>query len=217
MSETLNEQWIREWMMTAVHTIADNREYLIDLDRHIGDGDHGENMDRGFSAVRDAMESDDHAHEAAAALLKTVAKTLMSTVGGAAGPLYGTAFLRASQALTGQEISARDVVAMFDAALEGIQARGKAEEGEKTMVDAWGPAARAAHEAAKAERPICEILEAAARAAEEGVEATIDMQATKGRASYLGPRSAGHRDPGAASSAMIIRAAAKGAKSVDNR
>ena len=169
MSETLNEQWIREWMMTAVHTIADNREYLIDLDRHIGDGDHGENMDRGFSAVRDAMESDDHAHEAAAALLKTVAKTLMSTVGGAAGPLYGTAFLRA------------------------------------------------AHEAAKAERPICEILEAAARAAEEGVEATIDMQATKGRASYLGPRSVGHRDPGAASSAMIIRAAAKGAKSVDNR
>lgn len=217
MSETLNEQWIREWMMTAVHTIADNREYLIDLDRHIGDGDHGENMDRGFSAVRDAMESDDHAHEAAAALLKTVAKTLMSTVGGAAGPLYGTAFLRASQALTGQEISARDVVAMFDAALEGIQARGKAEEGEKTMVDAWAPAARAAHDAAKVERPIREILEAAARAAEEGVEATIDMQATKGRASYLGPRSVGHRDPGAASSAMIIRAAAKGAKSVDNR
>ena len=217
MSETLNEQWIREWMMTAVHTIADNREYLIDLDRHIGDGDHGENMDRGFSAVRDAMESDDHAHEAAAALLKPVAKPLMSTVGGAAGPLYGTAFLRASQALTGQEISARDVVAMFDAALEGIQARGKAEEGEKTMVDAWAPAARAAHDAAKVERPICEILEAAARAAEEGVEATIDMQATKGRASYLGPRSVGHRDPGAASSAMIIRAAAKGAKSVDNR
>ncbi|WP_026460121.1 dihydroxyacetone kinase subunit DhaL [Schaalia suimastitidis] len=205
----LDAAWATTWMAKTQEVVAANRERLIDLDRMIGDGDHGENLDRGFTQVRAALES----AEAASVqdVLKTVAKTLMSTVGGAAGPLYGTAFLRAAKAATTSELDANGVAAIVGAALEGIQARGKAEEGEKTMVDAWAPATRAASLAAAEGADATAVLQAAAAAAHEGSLATEPMQATKGRASYLGARSIGHLDPGAVSSALILAAAAEAA------
>jgi dihydroxyacetone kinase-like protein len=144
-------------------------------------------------------------------VLKTVATTLMSTVGGAAGPLYGTAFLRGSKLADG-ELDAAGVASVLEAAVEGIQARGKAEPGEKTMVDAWMPAAQAARSAAEGGAGPVEALRAAADAAAAGAEATEPMVARKGRASYLGERSAGHRDPGAQSSALLLEAAAEAAE-----
>lgn len=204
---TLDTAWARAWMTDTKAVIARNREYLIDLDRQIGDGDHGENLDRGFTAVERALE--ESSPEGIGDVLKLVAKTLMSTVGGAAGPLYGTAFLRAAKAAPAGEARAQDVVAMVAAALEGIQARGKAERGEKTMVDAWGPALDAAREAADGGATPVEVLVAASQAASAGAQATIPMQATKGRASYLGARSVGHLDPGAVSSSLILDSAAR--------
>ncbi len=204
---TLDTAWARAWMTDTKAVIARNREYLIDLDRQIGDGDHGENLDRGFTAVERALG--ESSPEGIGDVLKLVAKTLMSTVGGAAGPLYGTAFLRAAKAAPTGEAGAQDVVAMVAAALEGIQARGKAERGEKTMVDAWGPALDAAREAADGGATPVEVLVAASQAASAGAQATIPMQATKGRASYLGARSVGHLDPGAVSSSLILDSAAR--------
>lgn len=204
---TLDGAWALAWMADTKAVIARNREYLIDLDRQIGDGDHGENLDRGFTAVGKALEGSSPA--GIGDVLKVVAKTLMSTVGGAAGPLYGTAFLRAAKAAPAGAASAQDVVAMIAASLEGIQARGKAERGEKTMVDAWGPALDAAREAAEGGATPGEVLIAAARAAAAGAEATAPLQATKGRASYLGVRSVGHLDPGAVSSSLILDSAAR--------
>ena len=190
--------------------MASHRDYLIDLDRAIGDGDHGENMDRGFTAALAALESVEDAD--ISGVLKTVAKTLMSTVGGAAGPLYGTAFLRASKAAAGGgELDGAGVAAIIAGALEGIQARGKATTGEKTMVDAWSPACEAARAAVAAGGDASAVLEAAATAAEAGARATEPLRATKGRASYLGERSIGHLDPGAVSTSLILRAAARAA------
>lgn len=201
---TCDVAWALAWMASARQVIADNRELLIDLDRQIGDGDHGENMDRGFAAVVDALAGQQCA--TVADVLKSVAKTLMSTVGGAAGPLYGTAFLRAAKAAPSAELSSAEVVALIAGALEGIQARGKAGRGEKTMVDAWGPALDAAQSACDAGADPAVVYEAAVAAAYEGALATEPMQATKGRASYLGERSIGHIDPGALSSALILKA-----------
>lgn len=201
---TCDVAWALAWMASARQVIADNRELLIDLDRQIGDGDHGENMDRGFAAVVDALAGQQCA--TVADVLKSVAKTLMSTVGGAAGPLYGTAFLRAAKAAPSAELSSAEVVALIAGALEGIQARGKAGCGEKTMVDAWGPALDAAQSACDAGADPAAVYEAAVAAAYEGALATEPMQATKGRASYLGERSIGHIDPGALSSALILKA-----------
>lgn len=203
----LDAAWALAWMADTKSVIAHNREYLIDLDRQIGDGDHGENLDRGFTAVEKALEGS--SPEGIGDVLKTVAKTLMSTVGGAAGPLYGTAFLRAAKAAPAGEAGSQDVVAMIAASLEGIQARGKAERGEKTMVDAWGPALDAVRVSADGGATPVEVLTAAARAASEGAQATTPMQATKGRASYLGARSVGHLDPGAVSSSLILESAAR--------
>lgn len=202
---TCNTTWALKWMELTREVVATNREYLIDLDRLIGDGDHGENLDRGFTQVVSALEA--AAPETVQDVLKIVAKTLMSTVGGAAGPLYGTAFLRAAKAAEGEELDANGITALLAGALEGIQARGKAVEGEKTMVDAWAPATRAAAGVAGNAGTALEALTAAAAAAEEGAGATEGMQATKGRASYLGARSIGHLDPGAVSTSLILRAA----------
>src|SRR5690606_15887757 len=141
-------------------------------------------------------------------VLRTVATTLMSTVGGAAGPLYGTAYLRAAKVAGVPELDAAGVLAVLEAGLEGIVARGKAQPGEKTMVDAWHPATQAAQQAVSSGGDALAVLAAAAEAAEAGAVATDPLVATKGRASYLGERSAGHRDPGAASSALVLRAAA---------
>ncbi|MDU7041979.1 MAG: dihydroxyacetone kinase subunit DhaL [Actinomyces sp.] len=206
---SLDAAWARRWIELAAADIAEQRDYLVDLDRAIGDGDHGENMDRGFKAAVEALGQAQPA--SVAEVLKTVAKTLMSTVGGAAGPLYGTAFLRASKAAGDGELDGVGVAAVIAGALDGIQARGKATTGEKTMVDAWTPALEAARAAAESGSDPAAVLEAAATAAESGAAATEPMRATKGRASYLGERSIGHLDPGAVSTSLILRAAARAA------
>ena len=206
---SLDAAWARRWIELAAADIAEQRDYLVDLDRAIGDGDHGENMDRGFKAAVEALEQAQPG--SVAEVLKTVAKTLMSTVGGAAGPLYGTAFLRASKAAGDGDLDGAGVAAVIAGALDGIQARGKATTGEKTMVDAWTPALEAARAAAESGSDGAAVLEAAATAAEAGAAATEPMRATKGRASYLGERSIGHLDPGAVSTSLILRAAVRAA------
>jgi phosphoenolpyruvate---glycerone phosphotransferase subunit DhaL len=211
----LDVAWAQEWVRRTAEVVAEHRLELSELDRQIGDGDHGENLNRGFSAVVERMGALESAPAQVGDVLKLVATTLMSTVGGAAGPLYGTAYLRAAKVTGLDELDAAAVVAMVEAGLEGIVARGKATTGEKTMVDAWSPAAAAAQSAAAAGASPADVLDAAARAAEEGAVATDPMVATKGRASYLGERSAGHRDPGAASSALLLRAAAQTAGGTD--
>ena len=203
---SLDAAWARRWIELAAADVSEQRDYLVDLDRAIGDGDHGENMDRGFKAALEALGQAEPA--SVAEVLKTVAKTLMSTVGGAAGPLYGTAFLRASKAAGDGELDAAGVAAIIEGALGGIQARGKATTGEKTMVDAWTPALDAARAAAESGADAVATLQAAATAAEAGAAATEPLRATKGRASYLGERSIGHLDPGAVSTSLILRAAA---------
>ena len=209
---SLDAAWARRWIELAAVDVAEQRDYLVDLDRAIGDGDHGENMDRGFKAAVEALGQAQPA--SVAEVLKTVAKTLMSTVGGAAGPLYGTAFLRASKAAGDGDLDGAGVAAVIAGALDGIQARGKATTGEKTMVDAWTPALEAARAAAESGSDPAAVLEAAATAAESGATATEPMRATKGRASYLGERSIGHLDPGAVSTSLILRAAVRAAGEV---
>lgn len=209
MSDTLSTAWALAWIRGAQAVIAENRMLLIDLDREIGDGDHGANMDKGFTAVVAKLEA---GAEDVPGVLKVVAQTLMSTVGGAAGPLYGTAFLRAAKAIDGVDLDANGVVALLGGALDGIVARGKATTGEKTMVDAWTPALDAAKDVAAKGGSATEALRAAATAALEGAEKTVPMLATKGRASYLGERSIGHQDPGATSTAFILGAAADAAE-----
>ena len=209
---SLDAAWALRWIELAAADVAEQRDYLVDLDRAIGDGDHGENMDRGFKAAVEALGQTQPA--SVAEVLKTVAKTLMSTVGGAAGPLYGTAFLRASKAAGDGELDAAGVAAIIEGALGGIQARGKATTGEKTMVDAWTPALDAARAAAESGADAVATLQAAATAAEAGAAATEPLRATKGRASYLGERSIGHLDPGAVSTSLILRAAARAAGEV---
>ncbi|WP_159622294.1 dihydroxyacetone kinase subunit DhaL [Ruania rhizosphaerae] len=202
---SLGVAWARAWVEASADVMRQNRMALIDLDRAIGDGDHGENMDRGFTAVLAKLQSTET--ETIGDVLALVAKTLMSTVGGAAGPLYGTAYLRASKA-AGSTLDAAGVADVLEAALGGIVARGKAEREDKTMVDAWGPASEAAREIAEAGGSGVEALQAAAQAAQAGAAATEPLTARKGRASYLGARSVGHRDPGAQSTALLLEAAA---------
>jgi dihydroxyacetone kinase-like protein len=189
--------------MAAVVTA--HRDELVDLDRAIGDGDHGENLKRGFGFVVSAL--DESEMDSPAAVLKLVAKTLISKVGGASGPLYGTAFLRAATGL--EEVDGYSVAAALRAALDGVVARGKAEVGDKTMVDALRPAVEAAE--AVRDKSVAEVLAAAAAAAETGAESTIPLVARKGRASYLGERSAGHLDPGARSTSLLLRSLADSA------
>lgn len=209
MSDTLSLAWAEAWIRDAQAVLAEHRMELIDLDRAIGDGDHGENLDRGFKAV--VAKLDEGGITDVQGVLKVVASTLMSKVGGAAGPLYGTAFLRAAKASDG-DLDSNGVVALIEGALDGIVSRGKATTGEKTMVDAWTPALEAARAAAGDGASPAATLRAAADAAAKGAEATIPMQATKGRASYLGERSIGHQDPGATSTAYILGSAADAAE-----
>jgi len=199
---------VMRWLERTADVLHENRTYLTDLDSAIGDADHGINMDRGFSAVRNKFP--DMATMDIATRLRTVGSTLVSTVGGAGGPLYGTAYLRAAGVAAGkQELTSADVVAMLEAFLGGIVARGKAQTGEKTMVDALTPAVAAAKQALDEGATLAQITSRASAAAEEGMKATIPMLATKGRASYLGERSIGHQDPGATSSWLILRSLAE--------
>ena len=192
------------WLQQLANVLHENRDYLTQLDSAIGDADHGINMDRGFKAVIDKLPT--VANMDIGSILKTVGTTLVSTVGGASGPLYGTAFLRAGMATSGKhELYEADVVTLLEAALEGIKTRGKAQPGEKTMLDALTPALTAAKDAEDHDLGLSQLLQRAAEAAETGMKATIPMLATKGRASYLGERSIGHQDPGATSSWLILK------------
>lgn len=207
---TLDVSWAVDWLRKSAAVVAENRMALIELDRAIGDGDHGENMDRGFTAILEKLDAEPPATPGAA--FKLAAMTLMSKVGGAAGPLYGTAFLRAATTVgDAVELDPATLAAALGAARDGVVARGKAEVGEKTMIDAWSPAVDAAAEAAASGADPAAVLAAAATAAEAGAVSTDPLIARKGRASYLGERAIGHRDPGAASSALILRAAAQAA------
>jgi phosphoenolpyruvate---glycerone phosphotransferase subunit DhaL len=204
----LDITWAVEWVRRSADVIAEHRVELNTLDREIGDGDHGENMDRGFQAALPKLD-DLPAGSTPGDVLKLVATTLISTVGGAAGPLYGTAYLKGAVA-AGSEASldGSAVAAVLAASRDGIVLRGKAEPGDKTMIDAWTPAVEAAESAARDGADAAALLSAAADAAEAGAIATEPLVARKGRASYLGERSAGHRDPGAQSTALLLRAAA---------
>lgn len=182
--------------------IIENKDFLTDLDREIGDADHGVNMARGFQAVIEKVDPED---SDIGSVLKKTGMTLLSTVGGASGPLYGTAYMEAAKVFAGKtEVGGEDFKAALEAAIAGIQKRGKAEKGEKTMLDALMPATDAFSEKIAGGASLVEALDAACGAAAEGVEYTKTIAATKGRASYLGERSIGHQDPGATSLTMTL-------------
>lgn len=205
----LDVAWAVRWVRMTAEAIGLARDELTEMDRRIGDGDHGENLDRGFRAVAERLDALESAPENVGDVLKLVATTLMSKVGGASGPLYGTAYLRAAKSTAVPVLDGPAVVALLEGAVDGVTARGKAAPGEKTMVDAWQPAADAAAEAAEGGASAEEVLAAAAKAATAGAADTTAMLATKGRASYLGERSRGSADPGATSTALILDAAVR--------
>jgi len=195
------------WIKACAKVVTENRDYLTQLDAAIGDADHGANMDRGFKAVVNKLP--EISDKDIGTIFKTVGMTLISTVGGAGGPLYGTFFLQAGMKTAGKmELSLEDWSTVMEAALSGIIMRGKAEPGDKTMVDALTPAMNSLKQALEKGVPLNEALTNSAEAARQGMEATIPLVARKGRASYLGERSAGHQDPGATSSYLILKAAA---------
>lgn len=185
--------------------IEANKQFLTDLDQAIGDGDHGINLDRGFRAIKDKVET--VKDKDCGTILKTVAMGLISTVGGASGPLYGTAFMKAGQVVANKmEISSEDSVKIFDEAIQGIIARGKAARGDKTMLDALIPAYEAFKASVEKGETFSNAMGNAVKAAENGVAFTKTIAAKKGRANYLGDRSIGHPDPGATSTYLILKA-----------
>lgn len=196
-----------EWINKSADVLKENREYLIELDSAIGDADHGANMDRGFKAVMTKMP--DVSDKDIGTIAKTVGMTLLSTVGGAGGPLYGTFYLQIGMKSAGKmELSLEDWALALEAAVDGIVMRGKAELGDKTMVDALTPAVNSLKDSLNGSVPKGDALQESADAAKQGMVETIPMVAKKGRASYLGERSAGHQDPGATSSYLILQVAA---------
>jgi dihydroxyacetone kinase-like protein len=195
----------RAWVVAAAGAVEEQRDHLTQLDAAIGDADHGINLARGFTAVLGALES--AAPDTPGAVLTLTGSTLISKVGGASGPLYGVAFRRAGKALgDAADVDLPALAAALEAALAGVQQLGAAREGDKTMVDALAPATGAFSKAIAEGASEAGALSALAEAAQAGAAATISMQALKGRASYLGPRSVGHEDPGAASTALILAA-----------
>jgi phosphoenolpyruvate---glycerone phosphotransferase subunit DhaL len=199
----MDTEVFRAWILIAAEAIEANRDHLTQLDAAIGDADHGINLARGFTAVTTAIEG----AATPGAVLTTTGSTLISKVGGASGPLYGVAFRRAGKALgTAPEVGLPALGQALEAALAGVQQLGAAREGDKTMVDALAPATRAFGKAIADGALPADALSALAEAAAAGAAATVSMQARKGRASYLGPRSVGHEDPGAASTALILAA-----------
>jgi dihydroxyacetone kinase-like protein len=198
------------WVRAFAADVSANKEQLTELDAAIGDGDHGINMDRGMSAVLGKLDAADDQQKDIGALLKTVGMTLVSTVGGAGGPLYGTLFMQMGTPLGGKAvIEPEDWLAALDGGVAGVQARGKAEPGDKTMIDALIPGRDALQSALVGGESFTEALRRSADAAGQGMRDTIPLVAKKGRASYLGERSAGHQDPGATSSHLLLEAAAE--------
>ena len=206
---SLGHDDVLRWIRAFAAEVEANKEQLTQLDAAVGDGDHGINMQRGMSAVLVKVDATGEESDIGA-LLKTVGMTLVSTVGGAGGPLYGTLFMQMGMAVSGkEELSSDDWAAALEAAVTGVQARGKAEPGDKTMIDALIPG-RDALKAALAEGATFEdALRQSADAADQGMRDTVPLVARKGRASYLGERSAGHQDPGATSSHLLLEAAAE--------
>lgn len=196
---------VTAWMHEASAAVAAEADHLTQLDSAIGDGDHGVNLTRGFRAVEEALGGQDGSPPGKQLIL--AGKTLVSTVGGASGPLWGTALRRAGRALgDAAELDGPGLVEALDAALAGVVELGAAEPGDKTMVDALGPAVDALRSAVAGGSPLSDAVAAAVGAAAEGARSTVPMQARKGRASYLGERSIGHEDPGAASTTLILAA-----------
>ena len=205
---TISRQDVLNWISAVAAVLEENRDYLTRLDSAIGDADHGMNMSRGFQAVMAKLPT--ISDKDIGTIFKTVGMTLVSTVGGAAGPLYGTFFMQAGSASVGkQELTAADWSAALESAIAGVVMRGKAVLGDKTMVDSLTPALEALKAAIAEQQPLTAALERSAQAAEQGMLATIPLVARKGRASYLGERSAGHQDPGATSSYLILKSAAQ--------
>jgi dihydroxyacetone kinase-like protein len=198
---------VAEWVRGFAAAVAEAKDELTALDSAIGDADHGINMDRGMKAVVEKLDADQPGD--VPALMKAIGMTLISKVGGAGGPLYGTLFLQFGQAAPPDGMTPDHFAACLDAAVAGVQSRGKAEPGDKTMIDALLPAGDALRAALADGAGFGAALGRAADAAEEGARATIPLVARKGRASYLGERSAGHQDPGATSSALLVRCAAR--------
>jgi phosphoenolpyruvate---glycerone phosphotransferase subunit DhaL len=208
MGETVATAALDRWIRSFALLVAENKNLLTDLDAAIGDGDHGSNMDRGMQAVVAAL--DDTTQVTASALFNKVGMTLVSTVGGASGPLFGTFFLRVGTSLGDTtEITLGQLATALRAGLEGIVARGKAEAGDKTMYDALAPAVNALDVAVSDGKDKADALKMALVAAEGGRDATTPMLARKGRASYLGERSVGHQDPGATTVALLMAAATR--------
>src|SRR4029078_7654864 len=197
---------VLRWLDASQKRFAEKREQLTELDSAVGDGDFGISLDRGFTAVQSELSANPPAD--LRAVFQSVATILIKTMGGSSGPLLGTFFLRAAATCAGKsELAPADVVALFQAGVEGLQQRGKAALGDKTMMDAWLPAVNAMRSALERGSGLAEILETGAAAAEAGMRATITMQARKGRGSYLGERSIGHQDAGATGSYLLLRAA----------
>jgi dihydroxyacetone kinase-like protein len=206
MSESVATADLEQWVRVFARLVADNKDVLTDLDAAIGDGDHGANMDRGMRAAVAAIEEAKPA--TASALFNKVGMTLVSTVGGASGPLFGTLFLRIGSSLDdADKVTLEQFTSALRAGLEGVIARGKAEAGDKTMYDALAPAVTALESAVAQQAGKAQALQQARVAAEAGRDATVPMLARKGRASYLGERSIGHQDPGATTVALLMAAA----------
>lgn len=205
---TITKAEVLDWLRAYGQVIEDQKDYLTELDSVIGDADHGANMHRGFKAVLVKLPSVED--KDIGTILKTVGMTLLSTVGGAGGPLYSTLFIQAGNMLNGkEEMTLSDWAAALEAAKIGVVKLGKAEPGDKTMVDALTPAVEVLRKATENGHTTSDALVESAQAAKEGMEATIPLVARKGRASYLGERSAGHQDPGATSSFMLLETAVK--------
>jgi dihydroxyacetone kinase-like protein len=204
----VNTQDVLGWLGALQRVFAENRQQLTDLDAAVGDGDFGISLDRGFTAVQSELTANPPADSRA--VFQKVASVLIKTMGGSSGPLLGTFFLRAGATCGDKsELAPADVIALFQSGVDGIQQRGKAALGDKTMMDAWLPAVDAMRSALEGGSGLAEILERGAAAAEAGAEATKSMSARKGRASYLGERSVGHPDPGAIAAHLMLKAAAE--------
>ncbi len=202
---TVTKQQVVQWLEHTAAVLNDNKEYLIQLDSPIGDADHGINMSRGFKAVLGKLPS--VADKEIGNILKTTGMALISSVGGASGPLYGTFFLRGGAAsLSKEELNNEDLLQLFFDGVDGIVQRGRPQLGDKTMFDAWAPALEAMQAAFVNGHDVITALRSTVTAAEQGMKNTIPLQAKKGRASYLGERSIGHQDPGATSSYLILKA-----------
>ncbi|MGK7927656.1 MAG: dihydroxyacetone kinase subunit DhaL [Spirulina sp.] len=198
------QQQILDWIHNFTAVIVENKDYLTELDAAIGDADHGINMNRGFQKVAEKLPA--VSDRDIGTILKTVSMTLISTVGGASGPLYGTFFLKAS-AVSAQkdELTPEELAKVLQAGVEGVMQRGKARLEDKTMIDALSPAIDALNQSLAHNNSVIEGLQKAVDAAEEGMKKTIPLIARKGRASYLGERSIGHQDPGATSSYLMLK------------